>query len=432
MKHGIRMGVGLLFVAAVTVLSGSGAVAQAVTLTYWSHRHEPREAVDREIIAQFERAHPGVRVEYVIGPSDTAQYVTKLFTAMAGGRGPDLFNLVTLLAPALVAQGAVAPVDPVAFGVASEASLKELYLPGTLGGVEFGGRIYGVPTEVSTYSLYYNEDNFRRVGLAAFAADTPPTWDEVVAASHKLLRRQGSRLVQRGFEFAYGQPGDLTRPAFVLAGMARQLGGDVLLGNGTGSGVAAQPWVDVLTFWGDFVHQKGLGDPSLPPADLAFSDGSVSMVLSGPWYLRWLETQNNAIAKATRVAPFPRFRNAVNWNGAYLYGYALFVNATAPKESQKLAWELAAALSAQPDAYLTRAGLLQPRVSLTLSESYRTNPVLRTFVQDMVETPYWPAHPKAAELIRSLERAMQRVVMEKAHPATSLAQARTEMDALLK
>lgn len=406
--------------------------AQTTTLTFWSHHFEPREAVDREVIARFEREHPGVRVAYVIGPGEDVQYITNLFTAMAGGQGPDLFNVVSLAAAPLIAQGTVVPVDPAAFGVASEAELKKLYLEGTLEGAEFGGRLYGVPTEVSTYSLYYNADLFRKAGIAPFAADRPPTWDEIVAASQKLVRRQGNQLVQRGFEFTYGLPLDNTEPAFTLAGMAHQLGGDVLLDGGARSGVSERPWVDALSFWSRFVHELRLGDPSLPVAHLAFGDGSVAMVLSGPWYQRWLETQNSAVAKATAVAPFPRFSAAAHRNGAYLYGYGLFVNAAASKEKQKLAWELAAALTSVPETYLSRAGLLQPRLALARSESYRTSALLRTFLQDMVNTPYWPSHPKTTELISAIDRAMQRVVMEMADPAASLAQARTEMDALLK
>lgn len=422
----------LLAVRPAVPVAAAAEPAQTITLTFWSHHFEPRESLDREIIARFEKEHPGVRVVYVIGPGEDAQYITNLFTAMSGGQGPDLFNVVSLAAGPLVALGAVAPVDPAAFGVTSEAELKEFYLEGTLDGLEFGGRLYGVPTEVSTYSLYYNADHFVKAGLAPFAAERPPTWDEIVEASQKLVRRQGNRLVQRGFEFTYGLPLDNTEPAFTLAGMAHQLGGDVLLDGGTRSGVSERAWVQALSFWGRFVNEWRLGDPSLPVAHLAFGDGSVSMVLSGPWYQRWLETQNSAVAKAAAVAPFPRFAGGIRRNGAYLYGYALFVNAAASKEKQRLAWELAAALTSVPEAYLNRAGLLQPRVSLTRSEAYRTSALLRTFLQDMVNTPYWPSHPKTVELISAIDRAMQRVVMQKEDPAASLARARAEMDELLR
>ena len=80
-----------------------------------------------------------------------SEYPTKLLTAFAAGSGPDLFNT----APFLVAQyynaRILAPIDYAAMGYADEAALTSQYLTG-FDGIRFGGKLYGVPTEVSNYA----------------------------------------------------------------------------------------------------------------------------------------------------------------------------------------------------------------------------------------------------------------------------------------
>ena len=56
----------------------------------WMHEHPPRLPIDKQIIAEFEKANPDIKVDYeVIAASE---YATKLLTAFASGAGPDLFN----------------------------------------------------------------------------------------------------------------------------------------------------------------------------------------------------------------------------------------------------------------------------------------------------------------------------------------------------
>ena len=51
---------------------GAGdASAQQVTLKVWMHEHPPRIAIDKAIIAEFEKANPNIKIQYdVIGASE--------------------------------------------------------------------------------------------------------------------------------------------------------------------------------------------------------------------------------------------------------------------------------------------------------------------------------------------------------------------------
>ena len=51
-------------VMAIVALAWAGAAAaQPVTLRMWMHEHPPRIAIDKQIVAEFEKANPDIKVE---------------------------------------------------------------------------------------------------------------------------------------------------------------------------------------------------------------------------------------------------------------------------------------------------------------------------------------------------------------------------------
>ena len=74
-------------VAATGVALWAGlASAQPVTVKMWMHEHPPRIAIDKAIIAEFEKANPDIKIQYDV--ISVADYSTKLITAFAAGSGP--------------------------------------------------------------------------------------------------------------------------------------------------------------------------------------------------------------------------------------------------------------------------------------------------------------------------------------------------------
>ena len=75
----------------MAALAWTGAAsAEQVTLRMWMHEHPPRMPIDKQIVAEFEKANPDIKVDHEIIP--VAEYPTKLLTAFAAGSGPDVFN----------------------------------------------------------------------------------------------------------------------------------------------------------------------------------------------------------------------------------------------------------------------------------------------------------------------------------------------------
>jgi multiple sugar transport system substrate-binding protein len=145
-----HFGRAVLVGATMLVATGLGsAEAQQLTLKIWIHEHPPRIPIDKEIVAEFEKAHPNIKIQYDV--LSVAEYSTKLLTAFASGSGPDVFNQTSALVAQYYTSRIMAPVDYAAMGYADEKALMAVYSSG-LNGIRFAGRLHGIPTEVSNYA----------------------------------------------------------------------------------------------------------------------------------------------------------------------------------------------------------------------------------------------------------------------------------------
>jgi multiple sugar transport system substrate-binding protein len=279
--------------------------------------------------------------------------------------------------------------------------------------------------------MFVNKKMFTDAGLDV-DKDYPATWEDMLTLGHKLTKYDGTKLTMRMFDFTYGQADDATSPGLSLAGMAYQLGGTIFNADETASLVNSDAWVKSLQFMQDWVYKEKLGDPALTVAFVGFGDGSVGMFESGSWYGPYLKDQKSPVVDNYVVKPFPRWKNAVNNTGSFLYAYGEFVNAASSPDKQKVCMKLIKELSSHPEDYLTQAGLLQPSNALTSSAAFKSIPFLNVFLDDMKGTPYWPTHAKSFEIADALTRAIQRTMMNNMPAKDSLDTAKQEIDALLK
>ncbi len=407
------------------------AGGEKTEIAFWSHDFPPREKLDRQFMDKFMADNPNVEIDYVLGPGDDAQYITKLMTAFAGNEAPDCFNLLTFSTGPLLEQGLVAPVDPKVYGFETQDELEKTYVIGTLEGFKKDSVLYAIPSEVSIYSLFQNKQMYADEGLDV-EKDYPKTWEDLIPLAQKMNKEENGQLVKRAFDFTYGMPEDATSPVLSVAGMAYQLGGKLLSDDGKESLVNTEPWVKSFKLIQDWVYTAKAGNPALTVSFVDFYQGNTAGTLSGSWYSSYVKEQSPTVAEQIVVKPFPRWKDAVNNNGALMYAYGLFTNAGTSPEKQAICQKLIKELSSHPEDYLRDAGLLQSRADLPETEAFKQDPTLPVFLKDMEGTPYFPGHPKAFEMLDVLTRALQRVVTEQQDPQVSLDTAKGEIDALLK
>ena len=92
-----------------------------------------------------------------------ADYYTKLQTAVAAGKGPDIGVSHVSKLPELVEQGAVVPIDSYLEDIG--VSMSDLYTDGSIDSVTFSGDTYGIPLDTHAEIMYYNRDILDEAGV---------------------------------------------------------------------------------------------------------------------------------------------------------------------------------------------------------------------------------------------------------------------------
>lgn len=414
----------LMFVlVALTLVTGTSALAQEpVKITVWMHNHQPRVPLDEANIARFEAENPDVDVELVI--IENAEFDTRLNTGLASGQGPDVFNQWTAYIGQFYQSGLLAPVDPKPLGFDSIDEVYALYGEAgekLLAGATFDGVLYGIPTELSIYGCYANNDLFREAGLDP-EKDFPKTWEQMREVAEKLtVRDSGGSPTRRGYDFPW------TSPVFmylVFEPMVAQLGLRIVDDLELTVNLNNEQVMQVMQYWYDWVNTWKLGGPQYTDSRTAFWNGELAIdCLQGNWGVPLIEEAGIDWS----LHPAPRWENAVNDNGMALYAYFLMVNAFSSPEKQEAGWRLIRYLTDTPEEALTQAGLFQPRVDLLQSETFLNDPVMPLFLEEMSKSFYTPLVPGWNESAAALARARDRIVLNNEDMATVLAEAQQEM-----
>jgi multiple sugar transport system substrate-binding protein len=163
-------------------LAACGAAGDVTTLRMWALGREG-ELVG-ELARDFEREHPGIRVEVQQLPFTAAH--EKLLTAFVGDATPDLTVLGNTWLPEFAALGALAPLDA---EVARSPVVRPAdYFAGIWDTNLVDGVQWGVPWYVDTRLLFYRPDL-----LAAAGYPAPPTrWADWLTALRAIQARAGA------------------------------------------------------------------------------------------------------------------------------------------------------------------------------------------------------------------------------------------------
>jgi multiple sugar transport system substrate-binding protein len=249
--------------------------------------------------------------------------------------------------------------------------------------------------------------------------DFPTTWEDMVTVAEKLTKRDGDKLVQRGFDFNWGSSAQM----FLEWGaMVRQLGGSELK-------LQSPEAEKTMQYWVDWVNEYKLGGPAYFGSQLDdFLAGKVAIECD---LGSWAKPQIEEAKIDYTVKPVPIWADAKNKNHFDIYAYFHMVNARSTPEVQKAAWKLAAALDSHPVDYMVNAGLLQARNDLIESKEYKDTPYIDVFLDEMKVSMYSPRIPHFLEVADALARARDRSIVEGVAIPESLATAQKEIDDLL-
>ena len=181
MKKAILIMLGLMVLLPLAAFAGGEQEEGGIVeIEFFQRKREVVDLFD-EIIAKFEAANPGIKVEQ-IHVSDHDQV---LQSRLASNDVPDVLthwpNKADYVQAALDGFYLEITNDPVADGA----------LPGVIDSIKIdGGKNFAVPVSVNTQGIFYNKDLFKDNGLAI-----PKTFDELVALCKKIESMGGQPFI---------------------------------------------------------------------------------------------------------------------------------------------------------------------------------------------------------------------------------------------
>ena len=237
------------------------------TVRFWAFGREGE--VVQQLMPEFERRNPGVRVEVQQIPWTAAH--EKLLTAFVGGATPDIAQMGNTWVPELAAVNAIEPLDGY---VARSTGVKAAgFFPGIWATNVVDGQLYGLPWYVDTRVLFYRTDLLRRAGYAR----PPASWAEWVEAMRKVKRL--------GAPTEYGALLPLDEWAMpVILGLQA---GSPLLADGGRRGAFRDPrFREALRFYVS-LFREGLA-PAVANTQISnvyqeFGRGRFAFYVTGPW-----------------------------------------------------------------------------------------------------------------------------------------------------
>ncbi|MEU1401036.1 ABC transporter substrate-binding protein [Streptomyces sp. NPDC005728] len=381
---------------------GTGRPGDPIVLTLLSHYASGalKEALQGPV-DEWNATHDRVKVR--TKAVEFTDLLTTFMVRQAAGQGADILHPYCLWNGQLVRAGVLRP--------APSEHAEEItrgYGEAAVGASSVAGEVYGYPTEVQTYALYYNKRLLREAGI-----DGPPrTWRELEETAHRTARRDryGNTLVQG---FGLSTYDDSTTVGQTLA-LLSAAGGTFVSADGRSTAIDSPAGRAVF----DLEHRLVAGAASAPGVNVykAFPSGQVAMVVSAGWWTGSLKPLMGQDYRDVGVAPVP-VPEADDEHATLSTGFMLGVNTASehPREAWEfLRWlntERVGVKSAAKGAAATRMSSLQVSVgSLTgRADDMRTllgkggDPNLRPFLDALayaVPEPNVPGAQQAKSLLR--------------------------------
>jgi multiple sugar transport system substrate-binding protein len=337
-----------------------------ITLTYWG-LWEP-DTVMKGVVADWEREHPDIKINYLRNAKQ--DYRERLQSALARGEGPDIFRFHSTWVPMLKNE-----LDPVPPSVMDAATFESAFYPVIKSDLRSGTDYLGLPLEIDTLALFYNEEIFQSAGK------TPPTtWDDLrTLASALTVRDEQGKIKTAGA--ALGTTTNVDHWSDILALMMIQNGANL-----------ASPTdnlaKDALTYYTLFTLTDRIWDATLPSSTLAFATGKLAMYFGFSWDV--FEIKNINPDLVFKVVPVPQLSGTnVNWASYWVEGVSK------KSEKKEAAWEFMKYLSSrevmqklyQAESQVRLFG--EPYSRVEMADLVKADPMVAPFLQQASSAQSW-------------------------------------------
>ena len=346
-----------------------------------------------ELLAEYERAHPGIRVEVQQLPWSAAH--EKLLTAFAGDSTPDLCQLGNTWIPEFVALGALTPLD--AYVAESSTIDPADYFPGIWATNRVDGKLYGVPWYVDTRLLFYRRDLLAQAGF-----DAPPrTWAEWTTMLAAIKQRRAAG------QYGIVLPANEFEP---LVALALQQDDPLLRDDGRYGNFRSAGFSRALDFYAG-MHRNGYTPPSAADTSNVWNEfgrGHFVFYISGPWNIGEFKRRlPSELQQAWMTAPLP----GADGPGASIAGGSSLVIFRKSRNADA-AWQVIQYLS-RPDVqrrFHALTGDLPPRRRAWHDGALADDVHARAFREQLERVKPTPQVPEWERIANEIRLVTERVV----------------------
>lgn len=376
----------LVFLTFIFILRnfGGGGGSEDVRLQVWGVFDD--RTVFSTALTDFERANPGVTVEYTVVPF--ADFEQRLLNALAAGTGPDVFMIHHTWLPKHIDK--IRPL-PDEFPGLSEPLMTVRQFRDTFAEVAYAdlvndNKIYGMPLYVDTLALYYNRDMLGSAGIA----QPPRTWTEFMDAVKALTQYDASRNITRSGA-AMGTARNVNRSTDILMMLMLQSG--VRMTEDDNSQASFSRSVDgqpvgerSLQFYTDFANPQNTVYSWNDTQDYnidAFAAGRTAMIFNYSHQIPVI--RSNAPRLNFGVAPMPQASTVDARTYANYWPLTVALRSQHPYEAWKFVHYMAAGAGTVP--YLNESG--RPAARRDLIAQQKLEPEIGVFAEQALTARSW-------------------------------------------
>jgi len=375
-----------------------------VVVKFWAMGREGE--VVTQLMPEFERTHPGIRVEVQQLPWTAAHQ--KLLTAFAGEAMPDVFQLGNTWVPEFHALKAIIQLD--AYLAQSAHIQRGDYFDGIWDTNVIDGKLYGLPWYVDTRVMFYNRKLLAELGYR----QPPTTWSEWMKAMEAVKRKVGPQ------NYAMLLPNEEYE---TLLGLALQQDEPLLRDGGRYGNFRSASFRRALQLYGEMFEKKLAPMERVSNVYHEFSMNFISFYFSGPWNIGEFRRRVPAAAQDTWMTA--RLPGPNGYSSAIAGGSSLAIASSSrhPKE----AWQLVEYLSRTDvaDKFNELTGDMPPRRSNWEAPRLAKDPYARAFREQLEYVKPVPKVPEWENIVAAMRVMGERV----AHNTISVDDAVVELDA---
>jgi multiple sugar transport system substrate-binding protein len=273
----------LLLVALILLIALPLAFSQGKTTiryTRWAGSQEARDF--QKLIDLYNKSQSQVFVETEFLP--WAAYWEKVRTTIISGDAADVISVSNVEAGPYITKGAFMDLD----GMPGAKTLFAKMQPGAQLATSVGGKIKAMPIGLGVRAMVYNKAMLKAAGIPFPSPDKAMTWDEFVAMSKKLIKKEGDKIVQYPALFHLIENYEALVVQYGGKLMDNYLKPTKILINSK-EGIAALARIQQLFKDDIFPPYTGEWQGAFGSPDSAVATGKVAFMHTGPWSLSAVE-----------------------------------------------------------------------------------------------------------------------------------------------